>query len=150
VATTTSLMMLVDQGVLRLDDPVRLHLPDWRGSPAKEAVTLRNLLLHNSGLPAYAPLWTELRGRDAYRRRITSMSLAYEPGTRTLYSDFGIILLGFIIEQATGQTLDAFSRDRLFRPLGMRDTGFNPLQWPYGAMDADGDDTGGDLPAPLI
>jgi beta-N-acetylhexosaminidase len=74
VATTTALMMLVEEGVLGLDDPVRRHVPEWRGSAAKESVTLRNLLLHDSGLPAYAALWNELSGRDAYRRRIAAMS----------------------------------------------------------------------------
>jgi beta-N-acetylhexosaminidase len=132
VATTTALMMLHDDGVLGLNDPIRRHLPEWRGSPAKESVTIRHLLMHNSGLPAYGPLWRELQGRHQFRRRIAAMSLEYEPGARTLYSDYGIILLGLILEQASGQTLDVFLRDRLFEPLGLRDTGFNPLQWPRG------------------
>jgi beta-N-acetylhexosaminidase len=134
VATTTALMMLVDDGVLSLDDPVRKHVAEWRGSAAKEAVTLRNLLLHNAGLASHGPLWRELRGRDQYRRRISGMSLQYEPGATTVYSDFGVILLGLIIEQVSGRTLDVFLKERLFGPLGMRDTGFNPLQWPYGTM----------------
>jgi beta-N-acetylhexosaminidase len=134
IATTTAVMMLVDDGVLSLDDPVGKHLPEWRGSPQKEAVTLRNLLLHNAGLMAYGSLWRELRGREQYRRRITAMSLQYEPGTRTVYSDFGLILAAMIVEQASGRTLDMFLRERLFGPLGLRDTGFNPLQWPYGMI----------------
>jgi CubicO group peptidase (beta-lactamase class C family)/beta-glucosidase-like glycosyl hydrolase len=141
VATTTALMMLYDDGLISLDDPVRHHLPEWRGTPAKESVTIRHLLMHNSGLAAYGPLWRELQGRQQYRRRIAAMNLEYEPGSRTLYSDFGIILLGLIIEQVSGQTLDVFLGERLFRPLGMRDTGFNPLQWPYGPgffIDQDG------------
>jgi beta-N-acetylhexosaminidase len=132
VATTTALMMLYDEGLISLEDPVRQHLPEWRGTPAKESVTIRHLLMHNSGLMAYGPLWRELQGRAQYRRRIAGMTPEYEPGTQTLYSDFGIILIGLIIEQVSGQTLDGFLRERLFRPLGMRDTGFNPLQWPYG------------------
>jgi beta-N-acetylhexosaminidase len=134
VATTTAVMMLVDDGVLDLNDPVRKYLPEWRGPPAKESVTLRNLLLHNAGLAPHGPLWRELRGRDQYRRRIAAMSLDYEPGAATVYSDFGMILLAFIVEQVSGRTLDAFLKERLFGPLGMRDTGFNPLQWPYGTM----------------
>jgi beta-N-acetylhexosaminidase len=139
VATTTALMMLYDDGAIRLDDPVRQHLPEWRGSAAKEAVTIRHLLLHTSGLAAYAPLWKELQGREQYRRRITGMSVDFMPGTRTVYSDFGIMLLGFIIEQVSGRPLDVFLRERLFRPLGMRETGFSPLQWPYGMILIDGD-----------
>lgn len=139
VATTTALMMLVDGGLIRLDDPVRKHIPEWRGTAAKEGVTIRNLLLHNAGLAAYGPLWRELRGREQYRRRIAAMSLEYEPGTRTVYSDFGIIMLGLIIEQVSGQTLDVLLRERVFGPLDMRDTGFNPLEWPYGTLDINGD-----------
>jgi beta-N-acetylhexosaminidase len=141
VATTTALMMLHDEGLISLDDPVRRHLPEWRGTPAKESVTIRHLLMHNSGLAAYGPLYRELQGRAQYRRRIAAMTLEYEPGSRTLYSDYGIILLALIIEQVSGQTMDNFLRDRLFRPLGMRDTGFNPLQWPVGPtmiVDQDG------------
>jgi beta-N-acetylhexosaminidase len=143
VATTTALMMLYDDGMIRLDDPVRLHLPEWGGTPQKEAVTIRNLLLHNSGLPAYGPLYRELKGRDEYRRRLTSLSLEYAPGTRTLYSDFGVILMGLIIEQVSGRPLDVLLRERLFRPLGMRDTGFNPARWPYGALQQDDGDRSG-------
>lgn len=135
IATTTALMMLIDDRQLSLDDPITQHIRDWRGSPAKERVTIRNLLLHNSGLPAYGPLWRELQGRDQYRRRLGSMSLDYEPGTKTVYSDFGIILLGMIIEQVSGKPLDVFLQNRLFGPLGMRDTGFNPLTWPYATLD---------------
>jgi beta-N-acetylhexosaminidase len=137
MATTMALMMLIDDGLLSLDDPVARHLPEWRGSSARESVTLRNLLLHNSGLPAYAPFWTELTGREQYRRRITAMSLQYEPGTRTVYSDLGVILLGLIIEQVSGQTLDEIVRTRLFAPLGLRDTGFNPRHWPYAMLEVD-------------
>jgi beta-N-acetylhexosaminidase len=150
VATTTAVMMLVDDGVLSLDDPVRKHLPEWRGSEAKQRVTLRNLLLHNSGLASYGPLWRDLRGREQYRSRITAMSLEYEPGTRTVYSDFGIILLALIAEQASGRTLDVFLRERLFNPLGMRDTGFNPLQWPYGMMMLAVDEPVRSPPEPLM
>jgi CubicO group peptidase (beta-lactamase class C family) len=134
IATTTAAMMLVDEGLLDLDAPVSKYLPEWGTSEAKQKVTVRNLLLHNAGLPAYSPLWRELRGREQYRRRITAMSLEREPGTRTIYSDFGPILLGFIIEQITMQTLDVFLRDRLFEPLGLHETGYNPLDWPYGAL----------------
>jgi beta-N-acetylhexosaminidase len=151
VVTTTALMMLVDAGLINLDDPVSHHLPEWAGSPAKRRVTLRNLLVHNSGLPAYAPFWRELTGRDQYRRRIAAMSLTYEPGTRTVYSDFGVILLGLIIEQVTGQPLDELARSRLFAPLGMRDTGFNPLYWPYSMLDMEqSDDQVRSAPSPVI
>jgi CubicO group peptidase (beta-lactamase class C family) len=129
VATTTAAMLLVDAGRLDLDAPVAQDLPEWQGQPEKRAVTVRNLLLHNSGLPAWAALYKELRGRQAYRESIARMPLAYAPGTQTMYSDLGIILLAFIIEDITGQSLDRFTQERIFGPLGMRDTGFNPEYW---------------------
>ncbi|CAN5825092.1 glycoside hydrolase family 3 N-terminal domain-containing protein [soil metagenome] len=151
MATTTAIMMLYDDGLIRLDDPVMQHLPEWRGTPEKEAVTIRNLLLHNSGLPGYAAFYRELQGREQYRRRITGMSLAYTPASRTLYSDLGVILLAFIVEQVSGRPLDAFMRSRFFAPLGMRDTGFNPMRWPYGTLQQDTDtDPGGSASDPFI
>jgi CubicO group peptidase (beta-lactamase class C family) len=149
IGTTTALMMLIDDGVLHLDTPIRQYIPEWRGSAAKEAVTLRNLLLHNSGLAAYGPLFMDAKGRDEYRRRIAAMDLTYEPGTKTVYSDFGAILLGLIIEHVTGKTLDVFLHDRLFEPLGMHDTGFNPLSWPAdGTIGVVTPDMTEDLPLP--
>jgi CubicO group peptidase (beta-lactamase class C family) len=141
IGTTSALAMLVERGQLELDAPVGRYIPEWNTTPAKSRVTLRNLVLHNSGLAAYAPLYRELRGRDEYRQRIARLDLAYAPGTRTVYSDFGIILLGLIIEQVTGRTLDDFLERELFAPLGMRDTGFNPLAWPYAQMDLGRSDT---------
>jgi CubicO group peptidase (beta-lactamase class C family) len=126
VGTTTAVMMLVDDGVLSLDDPVARHLTEWRGT-AREHITVRNLLVHDSGLPSYGPLYRELRGREQYLRRIAAMSMEYATGSRTLYSDYGVILLALIVERASGQALDEFLERRLFGPLGMRDTGFNPL-----------------------
>jgi CubicO group peptidase (beta-lactamase class C family) len=126
VATTTAIMLLIDDGVISLDDRIAHHLPEWRGSPAKESVTIRNLLLHDSGLPAFGPLYRELRGPDQYLRRIAAMSLEYEPGSRMQYSDYGIILLALLVDRLSGQPLDAFMEERIFGPLGMRDTGFNP------------------------
>lgn len=129
IGTTTAAMILVEEGRLDLDAPVAHYLPEWRGKGDKERVTVRHLLTHSSGLPAYAPLWRQLRGRDAYARRIGAMGLDHAPGSRTVYSDLGIMVLGFIIEEVTGQTLDGFLDERVFDPLGMRDTGYNPRSW---------------------
>ena len=122
-------MILVQEGKLDLNAPVSRYLDEWHGKGDKQRVTVRHLLMHSSGLPAYAPLWRELRGRDAYARRIGGMGLDYTPGSRTVYSDFGIMVLGFIIEELSGQTLDLFLDERVFDPLGMRDTGYNPRSW---------------------
>ena len=129
IGTTTAAMILVQEGKLDLDAPVSRYLDEWHGKGDKQRVTVRHLLMHSSGLPAYAPLWRELRGRDAYARRIGGMGLDYTPGSRTVYSDFGIMVLGFIIEELSGQTLDLFLDERVFDPLGMRDTGYNPRSW---------------------
>ena len=129
VGTTTAIMMLIDDGLLQLDAPVKQYIPEWSGTPEKEAVTLRNLLLHNSGLTAGGSLYTQIGTRASYRERIAGMELNYTPGSRTVYSDYGGILMGAIVEQVSGKSLDVFLQERLFGPLGMHDTGFNPLQW---------------------
>jgi beta-N-acetylhexosaminidase len=129
IATTTAVMTLFDEGRIDLDAPVRRYLPEWGGSPEKRDVTLRNLLLHDSGLPAWAALARDVRGKHAFLERIAAMPLEYEPGTRTVYSDLGAILLGLIVERVTGTPLDVLAQERIFGPLGMRDTGFNPIWW---------------------
>ncbi len=125
VATTTMAMILVDEGRLDLDQPVMEILPGFQG-PGKEAVTVRHLLTHSSGLQAIAPLYKEIKGKAAFAERIQAMDLEYPTGSRSVYSDPGIILLGEILEQAAGQPLEAFVRERIFEPLGMRDTLFRP------------------------
>jgi CubicO group peptidase (beta-lactamase class C family) len=125
VATTTMAMILVDEGRLDLDRPVRELLPGFQG-PGKETVTVRHLLTHSSGLQAIAPLYKEVQGREAYRERVLALDLVYPAGSRSVYSDPGIILLGEILEQAAGQPVEAFVRERVFEPLGMRDTRFRP------------------------
>ncbi|HEX6940023.1 MAG TPA: glycoside hydrolase family 3 N-terminal domain-containing protein [Longimicrobiales bacterium] len=129
VGTTTAIMLLDEEGLVDIDAPVSRYLPGWGGSPDKAGVTVRHLLTHTSGLPAFAPLWRELRGKEAYVRRILSMPLEYTPGEKTVYSDFGAILLGAIVERVSGQPLDRFLAERVFGPLGMVETGYNPLEW---------------------
>jgi uncharacterized protein YbbC (DUF1343 family)/CubicO group peptidase (beta-lactamase class C family) len=125
VATTTMAMILVDEGRLDLDQPVQELLPGFQG-PGKKAVTVRHLLTHSSGLPAIVPLYKEVQGREAFRERILALDLVDPAGSRSVYSDPGIILLGEILEQAAGRPLEAFVRERIFEPLGMRDTLFRP------------------------
>jgi CubicO group peptidase (beta-lactamase class C family) len=126
VATTTMAMILVDEGRLDLDRPVREFLPGFQG-PGKEAVTVRHLLSHSSGLDAITLLFKEdVRGKSAYVERLQTENLVYPTGSRSLYSDIGIILLGGILERVAGQPLEAFARERIFEPLEMRETMFNP------------------------
>jgi len=139
LATTTAAMVLVDEGRLQLDEPVSNRLPEWPSAGDRGRVTVRDLLRHTSGLPASAPLWRQARGREAFLERILRLPLTYEPGSRTVYSDLGPILLGFIVERVTGSTLDAFVQQRVFGPLGLHETGFNPLDWPADATGGAGE-----------
>lgn len=126
IGTTTATMILVDEGRINLDAPLSRYLPELLQYPDKQAITVRNVLLHNAGFRPYGPLFRNNRGREQYLRAIAELPLEYATGTRTTYSDFGPILLGFAIERLTGQTLDAYLHDRVWQPLGMRDTYFNP------------------------
>jgi CubicO group peptidase (beta-lactamase class C family) len=125
VTTATSLMILLEGGQIRLDDPVRLHLPEYAGE-GKEGTTLRNLLTHTSGLPAWKPLYELCKTRNAFLKEICRMNLEHPPGEKVVYSCLGYILLTFVIERIAGEGLDSFARRRIFSPLGMRDTQFNP------------------------
>ena len=127
VGTTSAAMMLVSDGRLDLDAPVGNYLPWWtRGDPRKSGVTVRQLLLHRAGLAAFRQWFLELEGEAAYKNAAADEPLVYDPGTSTTYSDIGAMTLGWVIEAITGQPLDAFLEDRLFQPLGMRETRYRP------------------------
>lgn len=125
VATTTAAAILEDEGRLNLDRPVRDYLPEL-DDPAKAGITVRMLLTHRGGFEAFAPLYREFRGRIAYLRQINARPLAYPPGTKTVYSDWDMVLMQLVIERITGEPLDGFTQRRVFAPLGMRETRFNP------------------------
>ena len=97
VATTPMVMQQIERGVLALDDPVSGHIAAW-SSDDRIGVTLRDLLAHSSGLPAWRPLFRELKGRAAYEAAIAAEPLEYPPRTRSIYSDLDFILLGFIVD----------------------------------------------------
>jgi CubicO group peptidase (beta-lactamase class C family) len=138
VATTTAAMILEDEAKLDLDAPIHTYLPQLT-DPAKSGITVRMILTHSGGFEAFAPLWREHRGRADYLTQINVRPLAYAPGDSTIYSDWDFVLMGLIIEHITGMPLDQFVSSRLWQPLGMHDTGFNPLA--SGAMPADSDCT---------
>ena len=125
VVTNTIAMILVDEGRLDLDKPVVDFLPRFRGG-SRDRVTVAQLLTHSSGMEWWAPLYKELKGRDAYLERIQGLELTHEPGTRSVYSDLGVLLLGEVLERVAGRSLDELARQRIFKPLGMQDTGFRP------------------------
>ena len=125
VVTTTMAMILVDEGKLDITKPVSAFLPEFHGG-ARDRVTVWHLLTHSSGIDWWAPLYKELKGKQAYLEKIEAMDLVYEPGTKSVYSDLGEILLGEILERVAGQDLESFARDRILGPLGMKDTTYRP------------------------
>ena len=125
VATTTGIMVLFDEGKVRLSDPVSKFIPDFRGG-AKDDITVQHLLEHRSGLPAGRELWRIAMSPDEAKRAIIETPLECSPGTCMIYSDLGADLLGFIIESAANQRLDNFLQLRVFLPLGMTETFFRP------------------------
>ena len=125
VATATSLMILLERGKVRLNDPVSRYLPEYV-EERKDEITLYNLLTHTSGLPAWRPLYKKCKSRWDFLKELCRMKLEYPPGSKVVYSCLGFILLTFIIERIAGESLASFSRDEIFKPLGMKDTLFNP------------------------
>jgi beta-glucosidase-like glycosyl hydrolase/CubicO group peptidase (beta-lactamase class C family) len=127
VGTTSAAMMLVGEGRLDLDAAVVSYLPWWsRGGARKNAVTVRQLLLHRAGLAPFRQWFYDLEGEDAYKNAVADEPLVSEPGAVTTYSDIGAMTLGWVIEEIAGQSLDEFLGERLFTPLGMRETMYRP------------------------
>lgn len=133
VVTTTAAMILEEEGRLALDRTVASYLPEFDALD-KGAITVRMLLTHRGGLEAYGPLFTQARGRGEYLAAINSRPLRYEPNTRSVYSDWDMILLQLVIERITGQSLDIFARQRITEPLGMSDSFFNPDSTVFGRI----------------
>ncbi|MDZ7364030.1 MAG: serine hydrolase [candidate division KSB1 bacterium] len=125
VATTTACMLLYERGRLDLDAPVQNYLPEFVGA-GKENVTIRHLLTHSSGLMAYRRYFLEYKTPGEIIKTILNEPLENPPGAKTVYSDLGIILMGKIIEKLSGQPLDVFCREQIFKPLKMNETGYNP------------------------
>jgi CubicO group peptidase (beta-lactamase class C family) len=118
-------MILYDEGKINLDAPVSLYVPGFSGG-AKDRVTVRMLLEHRSGLPAGRDLWRSAHTPDEAKAEVISTPLGCEPGRCYEYSDLGADMLGFVVEAAANQSLDAFLQERVWTPLGMMDTGFRP------------------------
>jgi CubicO group peptidase (beta-lactamase class C family) len=125
IGTTTAVMILFDEGKLRLDDPVVKYIPEFGGGP-KDQVTIRMLLEHRSGLPAGRDLWRITQTPEEARAAVISTPLFAAPGQYYEYSDLGADMLGFVVEAVSGQKLDQFLDQRVFTPLGMTDTHFRP------------------------
>lgn len=127
VATTPAVLLLVDRGLLALDRPVQRYLSEFAGA-GKSGVTVRHLLEHRSGLPAWLRLDTLTRDAADARRAVLREALRHPPGGRVVYSDLNAMLLGWIVERISGRPLDEFVTAELFAPLGMHETRFRPPQ----------------------
>jgi serine-type D-Ala-D-Ala carboxypeptidase len=120
-------MLLSDRGKLRLDEKLVAVLPEFTGNdPRRSKVTLRMLLAHASGLPAYVKLFETAHGRADLLQQALGVALTAAPETRAEYSDIGFILLGEALERIMGDPLDQFCRREIFKPLELRTMTFNP------------------------
>jgi CubicO group peptidase (beta-lactamase class C family) len=127
VATTAMAMSLYERNKLDLEAPVAAILPEFAADDAqKRGVTLRMLLAHSSGLPAYEKLFQRAHTRTALLREALAVPLQHPPGTHAEYSDIGFILLGAALERIAGEALDAFCNREVFVPLQAANTSFNP------------------------
>ncbi|MEE2967306.1 MAG: serine hydrolase domain-containing protein [Verrucomicrobiota bacterium] len=125
MATAPSIMILIEQGRIALDDPVRKHLPEFNGGN-KNKVTIKQLLTHTSGLRPVLPKKPAWKGYDEAIKLGISQKLVELPGKKFRYSDINFILLGEIVRRVSGKRLDRFSKEKIFQPLQMVDTNFKP------------------------
>ena len=124
MATATLAALMVDLGEIDLDAPAGRWLPALEGE--KATITVRHLLAHSAGFPAWRPLHRSARGRDPVLAAAVEEPLESRPGTRAVYSDLGFIVLGAVLEAAAGERLDLLFDARVAAPLGLRDTFFLP------------------------
>ena len=138
VATTTLVAKLAEGDFavpLDLDAKIERYLPEWASGPNAEwrhRVTVRHLLTHTSGLPPFKEYWRTSKNKQDTLTKIFAEPLDYEPGTKEVYSDLGIILMAEITERLTGRKLDDLARNYILSPLGMQNTMYRPPKklWP--------------------
>ncbi|MCA9169638.1 MAG: serine hydrolase, partial [Planctomycetales bacterium] len=125
VATGTSVMMLLEQGKLRLREPVTTYFPNF-GSHGKDSIKLTHLLTHHSGLIADNALSDYDGDRANSWKNIEALELSVQVASKFVYSDVGFIVLGELVQQVSGQNVHEFTQQHLFQPLGMTETGYLP------------------------
>jgi len=127
VATTAMAMILYERGVLDLEAPVRAIVPEFASLDTRRGeITLRMLLAHSSGLPAYEKLFLRCKAREELLRAVFATELTGDPGARAEYSDIGFIILGVALERLADEPLDTFCQREIFGPFAMSETTFNP------------------------
>ena len=126
VATATSVLILAERGKIDLRAPVATYIPEF-GQNGKDTITVEQLLLHRGGLIADNPMKDYADGPERAMQRIWQLKPTSEPGTRFVYTDVGPIVLGELVRRVSSKRLDEFARDEIFKPLGMSETSFAPL-----------------------
>jgi len=124
-ATATSIMILVERGKVRLNDPVSVYIPELKGE-GRDSITIEQFLIHRSGYAPDFDLRERWTGYDEAIKRLIKEPLRNPPGTRFVYSDIGFIALGEVVKRVSGMPLDQFAKQNIFTPLHMNDTGFRP------------------------
>lgn len=125
VATTTAAMICYDRKLFSLDDKVAKFFPKFKAN-GKGSVTIRHLLTHSSGLPAFKKYYELVKNEKELLADIFNSPLDFKPGTKMVYSDLGMITMAKIIEKVSGKKLDVFCRDEIFEKLGMYNTMYTP------------------------
>ncbi len=125
IGTTSAMLQLVGSGQVALDSPVVRYLPAWK-APGAERITVRHLLSHSSGMPAWRALYKEATTPEEAEQQLFATSPDTLPGVRYVYSDLGFILLGKLVERVSGERLAQYDSSHLFAPLGMTDTRYLP------------------------
>ena len=124
IVVGTLCLQLAESGELSLDRPAMEYLPEFR----QEGITLTHLLTHTSGLPAWIPLYLRAESREQVISYLGGIALESQPGEKAVYSCLGYIVLGKLLERITKEPLDRLAQKRIFEPLGMACTRFNPPQ----------------------
>src|SRR5262245_55236506 len=125
VATATSMMILVERGLVRLGDPVSRYVPEF-GESGKKNITVEQLLTHRSGLSADNDIKDYEQGPEEAMRNIWKLAPLAEAGSKFIYSDVNYIVLAELVKRVSGKPVDQFASENVFRPLGMKDTGYKP------------------------
>lgn len=125
VATASAVMLLIEQGKVKLDDLIITHLPEF-ANHGKEAITVEMLLRHRAGLIPDNPIADYKDGPETAWKHLAELTPRFPPGDRFLYSDVNFLILGRLVERLSGQPLDQFAQAHVFEPAGMADTRFTP------------------------
>jgi len=125
-ATTPSILKLVAEGRIRLDQPVGEILPEFGTEGQKAGVTIERLLTHSAGFRDWLPVFLDGTGERAYIEAFARTQPEWAPDTRVLYSDPSFITLGAVVQRVTGETLDAYAKQHVFDPLRMTETMYTP------------------------